>query len=113
MVTTEQMGTVLARLQQLEHDQSMLRDLFTRAVGSGAGQGVKLNYREAEKHMPKEYSGKGLAFAEYVFKMEAYLPAVDPNGRGGEIIRVIASAPNDVDEAQLVAMEQTQQREGA
>ena len=50
-----------------------MKDLFNRAVrASQSGSDVKLNCRQAERHMPGMFKGKASENTEYTFKMEAY-----------------------------------------
>ena len=96
MATADQIAAILAKLQQLETEQATLKDLFLRATASvpasgSSGGTAKLNFREAERQMPKEFSGKSIAFAEYCFKIEAYMATLDPAGKGDEIIRGVAA----------------------
>ena len=72
MATAEQLAQIVAKLQHLESEQVTMKDLFNRAIRatSGGAGGSKLNYREAERRMAKEFNGKGSGYAEYVFKMK-------------------------------------------
>ena len=83
MATAAQLSEIVAKLQQLETEQTLLKDLFTRASTSSSERregSARLNFREAEKQMPQEYGGKGVNFAEFCFKIEAYMTALDPDG---------------------------------
>ena len=88
MVSVEQANEIVAKLRELETEQNIMKDLFNRALRtSQSGSDVKLNFRQAERHMPGMFSGKATEYTEYIFKMEAYLSTLDPGGRGGEILR--------------------------
>ena len=41
---------------------------------------TRLNFREAERRMPKENGGKSASFAEFSFKIESYMTAWDSTG---------------------------------
>ena len=80
MVTVEQANEIVATLRELE-TENLMKDLFNRALRtSHSGSDVKLNLRQAERHMPGMFNGKATEYTEYVFKMEAYLSTLDPGG---------------------------------
>ena len=88
---------IVSKLQQLEIEQAVMKDLFNRAVRSSppTSGDSKLNVRQAERHVPKEFSGKSGGYAEFVFKIEAYMSTLDPAGKGGETIRVAVTEIKD------------------
>ena len=60
MVSVEQANEIVAKLRELGVEQHLMRDLFNRALRtSQSGSDVKLNIRQAEKHKPGMFSGKG------------------------------------------------------
>ena len=70
-----------------------MKDLFNRALrASQAGSDVKLNFRQAERHMPGMFHGKATEDTEDIFKMEACLSTLDPGGKGGEVLRATATS---------------------
>ena len=119
MATVEQLNEVIMKIsdiatkvQALDHEQGLMKDLFARAVrggqeGGGARADRKLNYREAERHMPKEFSGKGAMFSDYVFRMESYMTILDPSGKGGELVRVVAAETRDINDEGIGDLECT------
>ena len=47
-----------------------MKDLFNRAFRtSQSGSDVKLNFRQAERHMPGMPKSKATEYTEYIFKM--------------------------------------------
>ena len=83
MATAAEVAQIVEKIKVLENSHLELKDLFTRAITAQSSQTgghssevhgtARLNFREAERHMPKEYSGKSINFSEYVFKIEAYI----------------------------------------
>ncbi len=70
------MVTIEQRLFQIEHENLWLRDLFARSTAQSqtrraSGYDQHLPYREAERHMPAPFDGRGHNFAEFAFKVEA------------------------------------------
>ena len=83
MVSVEQANEIVAKPRELGVEQHLMRDLFNRALRANqSGSDVKLNFRQAERHMPGMFSGKATKLTEYIFKMEAYLSTLDPGGKG-------------------------------
>ena len=81
MVSVEQANEIVAKLRELEMEQNLLKDLFNRALRtSQSGSDVKLNFRQAEPHMPG--MEKATEYPEYTSKMEAHLSTLDPGGKG-------------------------------
>ena len=109
MATAAEVAEIVGRIIALETSHADMKDLFARAIaaqGSSSGghhDQAKLNFREAERHMPKDYNGKSVTFAEFCFKIESYMTALDPAGRGGEIVKKAAELDNVVDEDVLTA----------
>ena len=109
MATIEQITEIVQKLTQLENEQVLLRDLFARAAaahstGGGAASG-RLNFREAERHMPREYDGKNINWTELCFRIESYMTTIDPNGEGGEIAKRVAQSDVDVDDTVIADLE--------
>ena len=46
---------------------------------------TRLNFRKGERHMLKDCGGKSAPFAEFSFKIESYVTALDPTDWGGEL----------------------------
>ena len=109
MATAAEIAEIVRKVRELETGHVQLKDLFTRAITSqgtsaSASQGqARLNFREAERHMPKDYNGKSVTFAEFCFKIESYMTALDPSGRGGEIVKKAAELDDVVDDDVLAA----------
>ena len=79
-----------------------MKDLFNRALRtSQSGSDVKLNFRQAERHMPGMFSGKATEHTEHKFKMEAYLSTLDPGGKGSKILRAAATKAKDMDDDEV------------
>ena len=67
MVSVEQANEVVAKPRELESEHNLMKDLFNRALRtSQSGSDVKLNFRQAEQHMPG--IGKATEHTEYIFK---------------------------------------------
>ena len=43
---------------------------------------MKLNFRQAERQMPRDVQRQATEYMEYIHKMEAYLSTLDPEGKG-------------------------------
>ena len=102
MVSVEQANEIVAKLRELETEQNLMKDLFNRSFRTGqSGSDVKLNFRQAERHMPGMLNGKATEYLEYTFKMEAHLSTLDPGGKWGEIFRAAAKEDKDVDDDEV------------
>ena len=102
MVSVEQANEVVAKPRELETEQNLMKDLFNRALRtSQPGSDVKLNFRQAERHMPGMFTGKATEYTECTFKMEAYSSTLDPGGKGGEILRAAATEAKDMDDDEV------------
>ena len=54
-----------------------MKDMFNSAVRTNqTGGDGKLNFHQAERHMPVMFNGKATEHTEYIFKMEAHLSTV-------------------------------------
>ena len=102
MVSVAQANEIVAMLGELETEQSLIKYLFNRALRkSQSGSDVKLNFRQAERHMPGMFNGKSTEYTEYIFKTEAYLSTLDPGGEGGEVLRAAATEAKDMDDDEV------------
>ena len=65
MVSVEQANEIVAKLREIETEQHIMKDLFTRAMRtSQTGGDRKLNHRQAERHMPGKFNGKATEYIE-------------------------------------------------
>ena len=100
MATAAEIAEIVRKLRELEVGQQQLQaahaemqDPFVRAVvaqgSSSAGHHghTRLNFREGERHMPKDCGGKTAPFAEFSFKNESYMTALDPTDWRGELVK--------------------------
>ena len=55
--------------------------------------------------MPGMFNGKATEYAEYIFKMEAFVSTLDPGGKGDEIIRAAATEAKDMDDDEATNLE--------
>ena len=91
MATATEIAEIVRKLhelmvgqQQLHAARAKMKDLFARAVvaqgSSSAGHHghTRLNFREAERHMPKDYGGKSAA--EFSFKIVSDCAGLDRLG---------------------------------
>ena len=100
--SVEQANEIVAKLRELETEQNLIEDLFNRALRtSHSGSDVKLNFRQAERHMPGMVNGEATENTEYMFKMEAYLSTLDLGGKGGEILRAATTEDKDMDDDEV------------
>ena len=83
MVSVEQANEIVAKRRELETEQNLMKDLFNRALRtSQSGSEVKLNFCQAERHMPGMFNGKATEYTEYIFKMEAYRSTLVQEAKG-------------------------------
>ena len=61
-----------------------------RVVTGGDG---KLNFRQAERHIPGMFNGKATEYSECTFKMEAHVSTLDPGGKVVKILRAARQKP--------------------
>ena len=94
MVSVEQANEIVAKMRELETEQNLMKDLFNRALRMSQSSG------HAERHMPGMFNGKA-DYTEYTFKMEACMSTLDPAGKGGEILRAVATEVKDMDDAEV------------
>ena len=100
MATATEIAEIVRKLRELEVGQRLrvthaeMKDLFAQAVvaqGSsspGHHGHTRLNFREAERHMPKDYGGKSAPSAEFSFKIELpWTPGGELLKRAGELDR--------------------------
>ena len=100
MANATEIAEIVRKLRELEAGQQQLqathaemKDLFARAVvaqGStwaGHHGHIRLNFRGAELHVPKDYGGKSASFAEFSFEFESYMTALYPTGWGGALVK--------------------------
>ena len=100
MATTEQATEVVNKRQQLVIEQAVMTDFFHHAARSSQCHSgdSKLNFRQAERHISKEFSGK-----EWMVR-RVRLPDVSvhehPGSRwkGGEPLRVVCGKDMNADE---------------
>ena len=60
MFGVEQANEIVAKLRELETEQSLMKDLFNRARRTNqSGSDEKLNFRQAERHMPGDVQRQG------------------------------------------------------
>ena len=106
MVSVEQANEVVAKQRELETEQNLMKDSFNRAVRANqSGSDMKLNFRQAERHMPGVFNGNATEHTEYTFKMEAYLCTLDPGGKGSEFHRAAATEVKDMDDDEVANLE--------
>ena len=55
--------------------------------------------------MPNNFNGKSGGYAEFVFKMEAYMSTLDPSGKGREVLRAAVFDPRDLDQEEVKSLE--------
>ena len=79
MVSVEQANDIVAKLQERETEQNVMKDLFNLDV--------MLNFRQAERHKQRMFNGKATEYTEYTFKMDAILSTMDPGGKESEVLR--------------------------
>ena len=82
------------KLQQPETEQAVTKDFFNHAARSSQSHSDdgKLNFRQAERYVPNQFSGKSGGYAELVFKREAYMSTLDPSAKEGEVLRAVVSS---------------------
>ena len=72
MFSVEQANEIVVMLRELEMEQKLTKDMFNRALRrSQSGREVKLNFRQAERHMPGVFNGKATGDTEYILELEA------------------------------------------
>ena len=70
MVSVEQANEIVAKPRGLGTEQNLKKNMFNRALRtSQSGGDGKLNFRQAERHMPGMFNGKATECTEYMFKM--------------------------------------------
>ena len=96
MTTATEIAEIVLTLGELEVGEQQLqvahaetKDVFAWAVVAQGSQGsssaghhghTRLTFREAQRHVPKDYAGKSASFGEFSFKIESYMTALDPTG---------------------------------
>ena len=106
IATTEQITETANKLQHLQMEQAVMNDLFNHAVRSFPSHSgdSKLNFRQAERHMPKAFSGKSGRYVDFVFWWKR--TEVHWTHRRKEVV-FRGWEPKDMNEIELKALECT------
>ena len=71
-----------------------LRDLFARTTtalsSSGSQHDLRLNHREAGRHLPQQFGGSRFDCGDFAFRMEGYAAVLSRDGQGGALLREVA-----------------------